>query len=1102
MTHRVVEIFLPCEVFDVEVVLAPDATLSPLELLALKALNGGVERFEELSDLFGMGQRPTLTLVFDLWRAGLLSIDLARNQLQLVNAVRERLENGELEDLSACRRVQRSVGLMQELISGNILPLLELPRQVRGGYVSPESYPYGSFRRAPRAEMLDVLSRLATRLEEAHPMKVLGFHLKSDSLVVDTPGRRRLLRAFVECRRSRSGRLTFRLVEPAELSGKTRQDIEGRLSVMAEDMADELFFKNLRQGAEVESSGVAARRQPVAGLRLALGELDSIDDPGEIDTHHEKLLEHAVGVQDLLRRRHLERARVQMLVHTEKIKTQVHSDISVAKKQLVLGIPRPHYHRNAPWVAIVRRLLKQRDNGPVKVFFYWGAQPDDELESGLSNLFEDLGREGRFFWSSFSACSRSFFLVRDMDLVVTGNADVLTGSPSKEETLLCLRLRAREGEVSCQAALDLLDHVYRTFPNYEAARQILTLPEEGWPPAPSEGAPREVELPREPDLEEVSEVYARALLSGWKEDWRNAAEVLFDRHEHSEETATLVSQGEQRDRLLELAESAKQRVVIASGELSEAALDDNLFAALGKAKSAQASIQLLYGQVRRHEQAAGSRLRKLAKQHLGERKVHQGRVLGGLAIMDDTVMLSSMHFLANSRVSAGLRKSREWGIVARSREAADTAIGKLTELGVPPTASTRMMPERAVDKRRSEVPLRSRLYGDLRELVENLARAGADLEAAVGADPGKALALEPRRACSKILGHWLEDPASKNQHALPWLLRELPHLRPILLAGYLEHGLLGPGETVQHLAELTARHWQEGSFHEAAVLLADLGELDAPPAALPPLWLAMLAAQAGDASWLASHLLDLAERELSGPQRVGVAAVACLAVTEGVEEATLALLELAPRLPPPLARWSAAILSYYSCTGNPIPQRGFIEHEAAAHRAQEARRHVEQTFEEMAELDLHTELASAAWSRLLDVSCELGRCLADAQASRPDAAVMRVSGLKREGLERLIKGTIRGMRSQVREKGHFMEMDINNMLAATRRLIDATETWTAEEEASQHAEQTAALRPELDVLVEELRSTRPQLGELAESREESVEGPVLRLLLDRLSFLT
>src|SRR5262245_6106088 len=111
MSADTVELFVPCELIDVRTVLAPSEsdTLTPVEQFVLRALNEpGVNTLDVLTQLFGLGHRPTFDLVLDLWRRGYIEVVDPDSRLILSPFIRTALRENRLHEVSSTDRIEHS----------------------------------------------------------------------------------------------------------------------------------------------------------------------------------------------------------------------------------------------------------------------------------------------------------------------------------------------------------------------------------------------------------------------------------------------------------------------------------------------------------------------------------------------------------------------------------------------------------------------------------------------------------------------------------------------------------------------------------------------------------------------------------------------------------------------------------------------------------------------------------------------------------------------------------------------------------------------------------------------------------------------------------
>ena len=116
MPDNIIELYVPCRLIEVTVSVAPTQHLSHLEALVLRAMYAGISKFRDLVEMFGLGQRPTLDLISDLWHRGYVALDMEKSELWLADHVREALTNNKLDALSTGEVQERKTRVAQELL--------------------------------------------------------------------------------------------------------------------------------------------------------------------------------------------------------------------------------------------------------------------------------------------------------------------------------------------------------------------------------------------------------------------------------------------------------------------------------------------------------------------------------------------------------------------------------------------------------------------------------------------------------------------------------------------------------------------------------------------------------------------------------------------------------------------------------------------------------------------------------------------------------------------------------------------------------------------------------------------------------------------------
>ena len=153
-----IDLFVPCEVFKVEVTLLPEENLTPLERMVLQALaEGAVRLFVELDEVFGIGERPMLDLVSDLWRRDLIYLDFEEGGILLPEEIRKKVVDGRFDELDAGDRSQESFWLARDLVLGRAVdsrfcePVSVTPP---GQQIAPEVFSRGEYQKLERGDQI------------------------------------------------------------------------------------------------------------------------------------------------------------------------------------------------------------------------------------------------------------------------------------------------------------------------------------------------------------------------------------------------------------------------------------------------------------------------------------------------------------------------------------------------------------------------------------------------------------------------------------------------------------------------------------------------------------------------------------------------------------------------------------------------------------------------------------------------------------------------------------------------------------------------------------------------------------------------------------
>jgi hypothetical protein len=1006
-----IEIFLPCEVFDVEVQLGPREGISSLELLVLRALKEGVEYFDDLVSLFQIGYRPMLNLISDLWRQNYVALDFGTARLEVAPEVRVKLGTAAEKSLQGGERTQRVVTLMQELVCGHILLAVSQPARTHSNRIAPQLKPYGSFRQAPNAEIRQAIEGLiATWDADARPLSVLAANLHVDDLAASHVGQRRLLAVEVQCTAGESGRVELRVVQPlAKLDGSARRDLERMLAQLVEERADDLFSRFVYDhAAQRREPAAVPMRQRVRSLTARIEGLAGdavVRNLAAAQRLHEELAEESRAALRSLVEQHARRSKLRLLTGHPAVVSAVRSAVGESLHQVVLASPRARPEPVNRAAVSLKKLL-QKDQR--QAFVLWGQEPDDRLDAAVQNAFGDLETSGRFFWPRLSARSNMSFLLRDDDRCILSSAPLLD-DPAKDGLVIGVQVDSLLRAAPCPTVREQLERVARIFPDFNMAAKLATTMAPG--AEASQLAPPD--LPRIPTgpLDSLRQAAGAstigisgvggdggidgsggaavsvggALLEAWRDSWSEFAAGLAVAMAALGDSVEPVHDGLHREILLQALASSPSFLVVGSTEISSRAFDPILRQAMADAARAGAKIVILYGRARRQDEAALQRMRELTQSSAGQIVAVPCDWQGGLLLVDDWLLVSSFQLLAKAGKrdeGSPLQLQHDTGLLVRSAKLVTDALAYL-QTQLPSLAQLRLQPAHNAEDRPPALASAAPAAGSehLQTLVARLA--------GVSEADDRSLRLRGEK-----IRQWLGEARAAGV-SIDSVVRLIPSLdqreQGMVTAACLQ--LEAPGSEVHAdlLRLLCADRWQTGAFHETTILR---GYLNGDPvvAGAPPAWLAHIAAVRHDLQQLAALLKAQALLQpLDQEEAVALACIGCSALAlGGVSEAWAVLDAQRNGLPPVLATWVDEIVSYWSDVGLAVPKsllHGSASADPPAVRAQKAYTALLEAFDAAASTSFNFVLGKKTWGRLFHEQGELGRLGTAIRSS--EAAVVR-----------------------------------------------------------------------------------------------------------------
>jgi phosphatidylserine/phosphatidylglycerophosphate/cardiolipin synthase-like enzyme len=970
---RVVEVFIPCELFSVQIVSAPAATLSELERLILTAVHRGVDSIAALESLFGLGERPLLDLVFDLWQSGDLTVFPETGKMVVSEEIGRAVATNTLGSFRSSERHETAIELLYDLVSGSVMQRQPGARTVSREHCAPALLKEGSYRGRirgrGRAELIRVVSSIwSATTQSGRKLRILAANLALPLKTTAThQGEVRQVLVEVACDRDPVSRqLKVTVLSPASLPLRARSSIEAALAGLVEDKPLSPFSKLLLRSAEDAAEGIrsAGSQELVAGLQALVDRLET-SNAGTLPDWHEKLLAQAESCAEAIRAEMDSQSDIVPIVRLDEQQRVIQELIGAARRQVVLSCPFLNYEAFQPYRDAIAAALK----GGARVFLIWGME-DPALSSGLVSMFEWFRSQSpSFYVSEAPARCHAKFVICDASSLLVTSYNFLNRQAEGGAFELALRIRARRQGEPCQAALDLLKRSSEIFPDYHAAALISADGEDlGSSAAPDEGG--EETLPGQPLAEIAADTnYARTALQLWRGEWRACAQRFAAALADVEYPCKVVLDGRHRELLHQALRGASTLVVIMSDRLTADVVNQPFLDELAECLRRGTLVAIVY---QRPEIAALQELRAVQGAHaealelLSDTGVHGGDEQGRAShakvlIADDQATVTSFNFLSFEGYYAGADKHRvrsEAGVTVRSWPLAVRLLHTLS----------------------GEFPALARIA------VRAEARAAAVATAAVTPAP----AGWPRRSLQELLIALLRsapDPPAQGRTLVSWFrdagsdaaaaaeleaLRDagLPDLRRAAAACLTARGSTTgePGLDCWYtwIAESV---WHDARDPHATLLLQ--AALSGPPAsaALPPLpllELLILTLTKPFPQTLFESLLPAAGERDAAAALAGIGLPALL--LEGVPLAE-SLDLLRPGLDPGWSAWTSAALAYWQELGEPVPLDDLRQGLGARDAREETARLRDELLQELARtvhLSLPFKLGQLVWPRLVN----------------------------------------------------------------------------------------------------------------------------------------
>ena len=654
---------IPCVSFAARARMASgNGALTPIEMVGLKAIGHGLDDVDSLAQVLGIGSRPTLDLIYDFWLRGYVIVDTARARVQLASEAARAFKKGNLDTLSTAENNIDLVPLVQELVTGAVLPHVgnARPSGPESSLV-PTVHSGLTLELVTRSDLLDAVQAEVERQSRrlGRDMAVQEAWVEPDQILAEAarPGaptqQRRFLSVWADVRLDPdSARLLFDIVEAPELTPPQRSLMSRGLSRLAERLPDQLFFKRLQQEFERSRSDESSSGSEAALTRLTrtAAKLDGTNR-GLVEQRQEQLAILLREACHEVRADHRARAHVRVVTGYSQHEAEIHRLLLSAQRQIVLGNP---WLRLDPlldpvldgksWFDLLESAL---DRG-VQVFLLWGIAKDSILDAPVRNALMDLSARypHRLIFSRKPAILHAKILVRDAHEALVTSYNFLDPPRSRESLELGVIVDGPTEDVAPESVLGLLEWCRDRYPDHVPSQQMLLLPQELG--AKDIDLPELLSPPELPCSTDQQSAPSEPAIRHWERAWRAVAEHLVAVSRTAGLQAELLIDGEHRDELWRSLRNSTRRLAVLSDRLSVDVVTDSFVRTLRTQLDADIPCTFLFRREGASDLDDGPaiRLRREAQRVPELCRLVEGKSHAKVVVSDDIVTVGSFNFLS------------------------------------------------------------------------------------------------------------------------------------------------------------------------------------------------------------------------------------------------------------------------------------------------------------------------------------------------------------------------------------------------------------------------------------------------------------------------
>ncbi|MFC6089071.1 hypothetical protein [Saccharothrix lopnurensis] len=624
----------------------------------------------KLVEIFGLGERVTLHLLFDLWTREYITLDLYRNIAAPTQVALDAFSGGGVSGLAGAESKQEDSTVWLDPVSGHLTgrqghrratdPDLIVPSYVLFA-ANADEIRRGDLLRAVNERIAEQVAeervknkegRRTGRQTKVQEVRMASTHQRTEGgssmlFPVDVTVRRDPVNHEVRVVVAHDSRRT--LAQCEKIGDLITEFIRRR--------PEHKFSRRLTGRIETRLVDPPSLERSIDSLANAAITAKSAP-AGTRDTTHEQLVDAVKTIRAQIAAMVSTEAEVELVGSIRDYRSAVGQTIRAAERQVVLVAPAVRY---AGLVDLSDDLKAAVQKG-VQIILVWGRRSTDAIEAKAKNVIIEItntATDAGFNASAVlvvgqPALINAGFVLADNHTAVVGGYNCLDRDHGSDTHQLGAVVRATEPG-GCEVAYSLLRWTRRAMPDRLTASAVffqerdfrvvdddLPTPAEGlvWSDLPEP-------LPRDTGASDAS-------VQAWAEAWEEcAAEAARHVALRKLPSVTLVEDGAHHRTLWDGVREARRQLVVAGSRLTTTAVTDQLIVELTNRVAGGTRTDVVYQFLQRDADATRAALGRVRGANPGGFAVRQADSAAKALVTDDTVVIGSFDYVSHDGFFGG-----------------------------------------------------------------------------------------------------------------------------------------------------------------------------------------------------------------------------------------------------------------------------------------------------------------------------------------------------------------------------------------------------------------------------------------------------------------